>query len=329
MKLLLIRSLATASIFGSIAFTVQACSTLAQWTAPRKVAMDVDPEGFEALEKRFWDSFHNGGYDKIGSLLNDFKALYVDYPNHPVIAARIGFLHIWRLAERRRLDPIPAEIISDATVCEKFFHEASKLDPSDARFKGFWASCILAEADIHHDERNLRKGYFLMKDSIRAWPEFNYFTAGYVLSGQEWDSKLFDEAVDWQWSNLDVCSGEQIDRDQPDYSPYMQQVELEGRKRACWNSQIAPHNFEGFFLNMGDMLVKQGRLEQARKIYATAKLSPSYLNWAFREVLEQRILEAENNVERFRRTLANQDLSSEPVMMFQSSYSCMACHQKR
>jgi len=32
----------------------------------------------------------------------------------------------------------------------------------------------------------------------------------------------------------------------------------EGKKRVCWNSWIAPHNFEGFFLNMGDMLVKSG-----------------------------------------------------------------------
>jgi hypothetical protein len=42
-------------------------------------------------------------------------------------------------------------------------------------------------------------------------------------------------------------------------------------QRAYWNSGIAQHHVEGFFLNMGGMLVKAGDWQVARKIYANAK----------------------------------------------------------
>ncbi|MFW7378795.1 MAG: hypothetical protein ACOH5I_08315 [Oligoflexus sp.] len=312
---------------GLIVFGALACSTLAQWTAPKKEAVTTTPPAFAAVEKDFWQAFHYNKFEDIPQLLQRFKAIYVEYPGHGLTAARIGFLHTWRLAERRRMDPIPAEVISDATLCQKFFQEGSQLNPKDARFKGFWASCILAEADIHQDEKNLRKGYFMMKDAIHDWPEFNYFTAGYVLSNQDWDSDLFQEAIDWQWSNLDACSGEEISRTAPDYSPYMKNVVKEGQKRACWNSAIVPHNFEGFFLNMGDMLVKKGDVEVAKKIYATAKLSPDYKTWPYRQLLEDRISNAEKNVAAFRKKLANNE-QAKPTIMFNSEFACMACHRK-
>ena len=61
-------------------------------------------------------------------------------------------------------------------------------------------------------------------------------------------------------------------------------------------SWIAPHNFEGFFLNMGDMLVKAGDWQTAQKIYANAKLSREYGSWKFQGILEERIKKAQNNV---------------------------------
>lgn len=85
-------------------------------------------------------------------------------------------------------------------------------------------------------------------------PEFNLFTGGYVFSRLPADSPQFQEGLAWQWRTLDHC------------------IE-EGKKRACWNSWIAPHNLEGFFLNMGDMLVKSGDWQMAQKIYANARLS--------------------------------------------------------
>jgi len=91
-----------------------------------------------------------------------------------------------------------------------------------------------------------------------------------------------------------------------------------GPKRVCWNSGIAPHNFEGFFLNMGDMLVKSGDWQTAQKIYEAAKLSPDYAHWAFASLLEKRIQDAQSNVTPF---AANKGI------MVTTRYACVACHQ--
>jgi hypothetical protein len=98
----------------------------------------------------------------------------------------------------------------------------------------------------------------------------------------------------------------------------------EGKKRACWNSWIAPHNFEGFFLNMGDMLVKAGDWQTAQKIYANAKLSKEYASWKYQPVLEDRISQAQSNVASF--NALNE--TAKPRMMINSEFSCMVCHQQ-
>ena len=87
-------------------------------------------------------------------------------------------------------------------------------------------------------------------------------------------SPQFTEGLQWQWQNLCDCASASIDRGDPDYSPYMPLETTEGKKRVCWNSWISLHNFEGFFLNMGDMLVKvvigkpRGRFMQTRNSLA-------------------------------------------------------------
>lgn len=145
------------------------------------------------------------------------------------------------------------------------------------------------------------------------------------MSRLPFDSEHFIEALEWQWRTLDECAETKIDRKNPDFSPYLSLKTTQGRKRVCWNSWLAPHNFEGFFMNMGDMLVKAGDLETARKIYTNAKLSETYPQWKYKEELERRIAEMNLNVPAFRAepTRMNRDRR----MMFNSKISCVACHQ--
>jgi hypothetical protein len=183
----------------------------------------------------------------------------------------------------------------------------------------------MAEGAIHHEEGLTRRGYFAMEDAVSAWPEFNLFTRGYVLSSQPADSERFKAALEDQWKNLDVCFDAHVDRKQPDFAPFMKLETGTGWKRACWSSWIAPHNLEGFLLNMGDMLVKSGEPDVARRIYAQAKLSSSYAAWPYRAVLERRIAEADANVAIFR---APTQESKERRIMFESPFSCTGCHQE-
>ena len=244
---------------------------------------------------------------------------YLKDPSDSITASHVAWLHIWRISERTRLeDKVPATITDDMVLARKYFLEASALNPADPRLFGFLAGTTLQEGTLDQDEKRIRQGYYLLRDAIDAWPEFNLFTAGYVMSGQPADTPQFREALDWQWKNLDLCAGEKISRSKPDYSRYMSRRTTTGPKRVCWNSPIAAHNFEGFFLNMGDMLVKSGDWETAQEIYRSAKLSPDYGSWKFASMLDERIKNAQSNVTPF---AANKGI------MINTKYSCMACHQ--
>jgi hypothetical protein len=297
---------------------------IAVMAAPKKEAIASRRETASKADDLFWNTFHNGEYHKIQSALEVLTAAYLQTPNDAKTAAHIAWLHNWRMAERARMDSIPATITDDTILARRYFQEAVKLDPSDARYLGFLAGHTLAEGTLHKDERLTREGYVMMLDAIKAWPEFNLFTGGYVMSRLPTDSPQFREGLEWQWQTLDKCIEGKLDRANPDYSQYMVKETTEGKKRVCWNSWIAPHNLEGFFLNMGDMLVKSGDWQTAQKIYANARLSRTYASWKYQSVLEDRIDRAQANVALFNAP----DGTPKVRMMINSEFSCMACHQQ-
>ena len=302
------------------------CSFIAIQTAPQKAASSTRTEAAIKADALFWDTLHKGTYEQIPEALNALTAAHLTNPSDAVTAADVAWLHIWRLSESARLDGAPATITDDAVLAHKYFQEAVKLNPDEPRYLGFLASSTLADANIHNDEQLTRRGYYTLLDAIDAWPEFNLFTAGYVMSRQPPDSKRFKQALEWQWQTLDLCFGEPVDRRNIEYAKYMALATTEGKKRACWNSWIAPHNFEGFFLNMGDMLVKAGDWQTAQKIYATAKFSPTYGQWKFSHVLEQRIKNALANVTHFRGSDLKGDKTHQRIMIA-TPFACMGCHQ--
>lgn len=309
----------------ALALALHGCAYIAVHTAPTKVPVTTRSEQALQADTLFWTTLHDGNYDGIPAALERTTAAYLATPGDATTAAHVGFLHIWRLAERARLAPVPPGITDDAVLARKYFQEAVALDPDDARYLGFLGASLLAEGTIHQDDATVRHGYYTLRAAIDAWPEFNLFTAGYVMSGAPPGSSQFQEALAWQWRDLDLCAGTAIDRRHPDFAPYMSAATASGPKRVCWNSWSAPHNFEGFFLNMGDMLVKAGDWQTAQVVYGNARLSPAYMQWPWRPALEARILRARENVAAF--GMASSAGQSDATM-FQSRFACVACHQR-
>lgn len=315
-----------AVLAGLLAAALAGCSNLAVQMAPAKQASTQRSPAALQADALFWQALHGGQYDAIPRAMTAMKAAYLQDPNDAVTAARTGWLHIWRLAESGRMAELTPQITDDAVLARRFFQEAVALNPSEARYQGFLGSTLLIEGSIHKDEKLTRQGYFTLLASIDAWPEFNLFTAGYSMSNQPATSERFRQALEWQWKTLDLCAGETVDRQNPDFGRYMARATTEGPARVCWNSWIAPHNFEGFFLNMGDMLVKAGDWQLAQKVYANARRSPDYARWAFAPVLEERIGQARANVAAFAQP--PQRGATGPRIMINSTFACMGCHQR-
>ena len=309
----------------ALAVLAAGCAGIAAWTAPEKTASATRTEAAERADALFWTTLHAGDYEGTPRAIAALTAAYLADPRDPVTAAHLGWLHICRLVERARLDPVPPGITDHAVLSRKYFGEAVRLHPGEARYLGFYASMLLAEGNIHKDQKLIRQGYVTLQDSIRAWPEFNLFTAGYVMSGQAWDGARYREALETMWLNVEACIGERADRANPDYARFMGLETREGPKRVCWNSEIAPHNFEGFFLNFGDMLVKSGQVDTARVMYRNATLAREYPTWPYRGVLEARVRDAAANVAAFR---AAPPAPGGPRMMVESAFACVGCHQR-
>jgi hypothetical protein len=301
------------------------CAELAIRSAPEKTRSTDRTASARRADDLFWRTLHGGAYERIPEALTALQAAYLENPDDAVTAAHVGWMHIWRLAERTRLDPVPPGITDHAVLGRRYFEEAVRLDPRDARYLGFYASLLMNEGAIHKDEQLTRKGYFTMLRAVEAFPEFNYFTAGYTMASRPHDSKRFAEALEYQWRNLDVCVGEKVDRKNPDYAKYMRLEVKEGPKRVCWNSWIAPHNFEGFFLNFGDMLVKAGQPELAVRMYANARLTPDHATWKYRDVLEDRMRNAAGYVPAFRQ---RNPPPGAPRLMTDSRFTCTGCHER-
>lgn len=310
-------------LLGFMMFNLVACEKVALMNTPQKKPQVSRSQLSAQAERYFWRTLHEGRYQDIPKADYLLMAAYIENPYDPKLAAHLGFVHIWKITERERVKNKSPLIPNQIILSKKYFADALQLDPKNPIYQGFYGDTQLVEGQIFKDKQEEIKGYLTLKKAIHNWPEFNYFTAGYPMSSLDADSDHFKEGLDWQWKTLDICAGKKINRKNPDYTPFMNRETMVGKQRACWNSMIAPHNFEGFFMNMGDMLVKSGDPETGIKIYNNAKLAKSYYKWPYKEMLEKRILNAKSNVKYFNQKSNNPHQS----VMFNSGYGCVVCHQ--
>lgn len=309
-----------------IGVTLSLCFASLAWPSDNVITKLRTDAAVEA-DVFFWNVFNGGEYENIPAILEAMTAAYLGDPTDSVTAAHIGWTHLWHMTEQLRFDQIPPTITDDAVLARKYFARAVYLDPTDARYLSDLAAAAMAEGYIHQEPRLVKWGYRKMVKSIHAFPEFNLFTDGYTQSRLPSDSPLFKKGLKNVWKNVDVCIGEKFDRANPDMTPYMHLATTVGPKRVCWNGGwMTPHNFEGFFLNMGDMLVKAGKWRTAQKVYKNAKLVPEYARWKYAPLLEERILRAQENVAAFN---APPDATGRVItpVMAQSPVGCVGCHQ--
>ena len=310
------------------------CGDLAVKFAPKKTAKVLNSELSRRAHEYFHESLSGGRYENLPEALRLLTAAYLENPRDPSISFQLGMAHLWKVAERSR-EPKPDPTITDHLIlADKYLSEAHKLDPSDLRIPGFEGSVKMALGSIHQDEALKRRGYFVLKGAMKAYPEFNYFTMSFVLSNAPRTEPKFADAVEYAWKNVDACVGHPVGRTPADVRRLADGFRTDlspsaaiaggSRDRACQNPPAAPHNMEGFFLHMGDILVKKGDVETAREIYALAKAAPTYSSWPYGDVLEKRIEQAGERAQEFA-----SGVKPEPELMFHSPYACVGCHATR
>src|SRR5262249_52419372 len=194
----------------------------------------------------FWDRFHAGDYSAIPEILARLDAALSARPDDPSLERHVAWTHVWRLAELARGAATGAEVADSIATAHPAFARAWLLNGDDPRVLGFLAGITLAEGILFGDSARYGEGSALFAEGIAAWPEFNYFSSGYILSQLPRDSAGFRLGLEQQWRNVDVCAGFVVDRQQPDIVATFARETRVGRLRVCWNSWIARFNLEGF-----------------------------------------------------------------------------------
>lgn len=307
-----------------------ACGIVVRLTESKSLKGQVveSPASIEANDY-FWSQLHNGNYDSIPEVIEKLNVALSENPNDAIAISHLGFAHVWALAERQRIKKASPLISEHIYLAKRYFEEANKLNPNDPRVAGFLADLNIVEGTYLKDKQQIVKGYFQGLKAIKMWPQFNQFTLGYVLSTLDTVDVNFQKAIDWQYKTIADCACEKVKKG-GDYEGAVKKIKTAKDQkilRACWNSWMVPHNWEGFCINFGDMVTKSGDLEEAVRIYELAKLSDNFHEWPFKELLEQRILNISTNYKKFNEPIEENRLNEQSVVLFNSKNSCIICHQ--
>jgi hypothetical protein len=273
----------------------------------------------------FYDDFLAARYSRARTQAAALDAAAGAEPTQGRLALLRAHAHLWHIAEFGR-DPtqdqgaLPAE--ASALIAQ--FQTARVLDPNDGRVACWLGAAQELVGRMSHDRDLVEQGLATIEEGVRAYPEFGLFCRALAYAPLPASDPDYAKAVDALFLNVDACFGAQVDRANPDITPYLGQETQTGPKRVCWNDPIAPHNLEGFLLFLGDLLVKQGQVGVARIAYNDVKLVPQYPSWPYKSLLDDR-LNADLGAKAA--LYADADPSNDPPLGGNSiQHGCAYCH---
>lgn len=285
----------------------------------------------EAADNYFWEQFHAGNYDSIPTILDKLTSVYMDNPNDIRTINHLAFTHMWALSEHRNSNG-GARIIDHATLAQKYFGESYLMNPHDTRILSFLSSVKMVNGKICGDEQLSKEGYLNALKAIREWEAFSSFSLAYTLSRLPSTDKKFSEALILMQTLAERYSSN-FDANSPGTQRQIARIELlrhsdQSKDRVFYNSWIAPHNVEGFFMAYGDMLVKSGRWEDAISVYQLSRYVEQYNDWDYKDVLQRRIDNARRNVELFAKPVArDRRVDVDDAILAETGIACRSCHQ--
>jgi hypothetical protein len=273
----------------------------------------------------FWTAFVDQRYDQLPEVTAGLEAAARERPGDPWAAELHAIAMIWRLAEAPR-DPslTPAQIPPIALAAEQELARAQQLLPSDPLILGRLGALQFAIGGVLHDPARIAQARAHIDRSVEQYPEFALFTRARLFFDLPAGDPSAAARVEDFWTKLDACAGETVDRAAYDLGKYVARATDTGPERVCWNTPHTPHGVEGFFVYMGDALVKQGDPATAKRMYASARQSPDYASWPFHAELDDRIASADAWAARF----ADGDPANDPPLITATKIACASCHAR-
>ncbi len=136
-----------------------------------------------------------------------------------------------------------------------------------------------------------------LQNNTNIYPQFHGFVEGWVLTAMlPPEHPAYEQAVEAYYETLDSCAGIRVPRSFPRLGEFGFYILAKKSKSetVCYNTNIAPHNVEGTLYGLGDALVKQGKLRQAKLVYESIRRVPAYPTWPYKDLLDQRLNNMQN-----------------------------------
>ena len=315
----------TKSMFLFVYITVIAATLIAGCSSNTDTQSDA---GDSAVTQKnavdmFWRVFHNNDYAHIGDAQTALQAAMNENPDNAELYALLGATHWWHVGEAsRESSPNPSILTTDLPTAVQLLQQAAQLDPNEDHYPGFIGATTVHVGQATGDANLIARGDEILEYAAYQFPEFNNFNRWAAHNSDPKNSESYRRALDALWSAVDACAGAPVDRASPDLTPYLHLQTSVGRKKVCWDNDLAPHGFEGLMLNLGNGLVKAGAVDAARVAFRNAQLMSSYSDWPYRGVLES-LLAADL---RARSALySDGDSRSDPPVTVPGR-SCVYCH---
>lgn len=280
----------------------------------------VDPDLARAF---FWEAFTQERIDDGALAAERLERALATNPGDPELALLVAHSYLWQISEfSRATAPDPTQLPALAGAAEAAFGLAYVLAPEDDRILGWLGSVMIGNGHATGDATKVTTGHALIAQGVENYVEFNGFVQSLVNASSPLGTPEFDLAVEALWDNLDACAGFAVDRETPNVQEAIDVVFQGAAAAACANTLRAAHNFEGFFLYFGDVLLKAKQKTAAQAMYAATKASPTFDLWPYRATL----LEREATLEARLAAYDNQDPSDDPLLIAQEPFNCSYCH---
>ena len=181
---------------------------------------------------------------------------------------------------------------------------------TDTRIAGFRGAATYAAGYVQGDADRLARGLNLIDEAVAANTLFNAFDLFAVVApvepgmGDYYQTRVLP-LVDA------IFSGDNLSC--PVTLPEI-----------CSNAGMAPHNFEGTLILLGDIYAKGGRLSNASLWYSIARGSGRTTGYRYQAIAEERVATAADRVARYE----DDDPTNDPPLLGGGGGSCKYCHNK-
>lgn len=240
-----------------------------------------------AVEERLFTAMNHDDYGSAGDIVGELVELHDRQPDNYRATFLLGAASLWWLAEVQRPGSAPNPLIvmsQSIPLILNNFADVVQNDPQNRPVAMALLGAFLADAQLDR-----ATGFALVDQAVAIGPEVGLFQRMHTRRFAPATDSLTADAVEAGFQFWERCIGGPVDRDNPDFTGKVRPPTTTPGQSFCWGSPRVPHGYEGTWLIFGDLLVKAGKLNAARRAYLNAQLGPNYDRWLHKSALEERL----------------------------------------